>query len=112
MGDVTGAIRQLPHHVLAEACVARGDRVDPNDVRQEFISWVAGRRGQYESWQHAWNDWTGAAEGRPGMIRMHVLCPDCRGRMYSTKHGRLSPCTTCSGRKRVWVEITALWRKP
>lgn len=110
LNEIIDAIRHVPHQVLAAGYVSRQAPVDASDIRQEFISWVARQRKEYDSWKHAWNDWTGATQNRPGMIRMHVLCPDCRGRLISTRHGRVGPCTTCMGRRRVWSDITALWR--
>lgn len=105
------AIQQLPGHLLTAG--VRGDRaLDASCVRQEFASWVAGQRGEFASWQHAWNAWTGARPNRPGRIEAYILCPSCRGRMFDLRHGVVQPCPTCMTRKRVWVRAAAMWQQP
>lgn len=104
-------IHNLPAHVLTAG--VRGDRgLDSTTLRQEFASWVACRRGEFASWQDAWNAWTGARRDRPGHIKAYILCPTCRGRMFDLRHGTPRPCSTCMARKRVWVHATALWQQP
>jgi len=106
---VVHAIRHLPGQVIASAL--RGSpRLDASDVRQEFLSWASGQRDEYDSWQAAWNAWTGASQSRPGQVRLHVMCPTCRGRMFDIRTGTSRPCPTCMARKRVWLNATALWQ--
>jgi len=106
------AIRNLPAQVLAAA--VRGDHrgLDYTTVRQEFASWAVCQRGDFTSWQDAWNTWTGAHHDRPGRIEAYVLCPNCRGRMFDLRTGVPRPCATCTARKRIWVRAVALWQPP
>ncbi len=102
-------LHQLPMQVLSAACRSSAD-LDLSSLRQEFISWVACQRTQFGSWQEAWNSWSLAAPQRPGRIRLHVLCPTCRGRMFTLRTGAPRPCTTCLARKRVWITVTAFYQ--
>jgi|GEM_PF-5169407 len=104
-------IHNLPAHVLS-AAVRGGRDLDSATVRQEFVSWAVCQRGDFTSWQDAWNTWTGAHRDRPGRIEAYVLCPDCRGRMFDLRTGVPRPCPTCTARKRIWVRAVALWQPP
>lgn len=99
----------LPLQVFASACRPTAD-LDLSALRQEFIAWLACQRNQFGSWQEAWNSWAAATPQHPGRIRMHVLCPTCRGRMFTLHTGTVRPCPTCVARKRVWITVTALYQ--
>lgn len=102
-------LHHLPGHVLAAAYRPTSE-VDLSAVRQDFISWVASQRTPFDNWQQAWNSWAQATPQHPGRIRLHVLCPTCRGRMFTLRTGTPRPCTTCMARKRVRITLTALYQ--
>lgn len=58
------------------------------EVRGEFARMVTSPAlRDCQSWQEAWNGWTGAGPGRPGIIRYTpARCAECRGRRYSTRN--------------------------
>lgn len=82
-------------------------------LRREFLSWaLAPRRQSFTCWQEAWNSWTGAAPHRPGAVRLWLRCPQCHGRLYVIRHGQITACLTCVGRRTVTRTYTALWQPP
>lgn len=82
-------------------------------LRREFRLWtLEPRRQPYTCWQEAWNSWTGAEPHRPGVVRLRLRCPQCRGRLYVIRHGRLAACLTCAGRRTITGTYTALWQQP
>ncbi len=108
--DVAHEIHRLPQHVLAAALPElRGTDVW-HDLRTEFARWAVGQPEQFASWRHAWNRWTRASPHQPGAITLTVTCPECRGRLFSTKRGIPAACTTCVGRRRTTVRSRATWQ--
>lgn len=104
-------IHRLPHHLLALALPdLRPMTAEVNDVRREFARWTAHQPEEFGTWRRAWNGWTRATQHHPGAITLTVVCPDCRGRLFSTRRGIPGPCTTCRGRRRITVRSRALWQ--
>lgn len=108
---IVHAIHRLPHHVLAAALPdLRPMAAEWNDVRAEFARWTLCQREEFSTWRHAWNGWTRATPHHLGAITLTVICPDCRGRLFSIRRGIPGPCTTCCGRRRSTLRSRALWQ--
>jgi len=108
--DIAHQIHRLPHHVLAAALPELRGMDVWHDLRIEFARWTARQPEQFASWRHAWNRWTRASAHHPGAIALTVTCPECRGRLFSTKRGIPTACTTCRGRRRATVRSRAIWQ--
>lgn len=76
-----------------------------DELRKEFADFVMGQRTQYASWQQAWNVWTHAQPGQPGVIRLTQRCRRCRGRGIDMR--RATICYDCVGRRRTTVTVNA-----
>lgn len=103
-------IHQLPHHVLAAALPDLRPMNSGYEIRTEFARWTLRQRQTFTSWEQAWNTWTHASPHAPGTVELSVLCPDCHGRLFSTRRGIPSACTTCRGRRRTTVRSRAVWQ--
>lgn len=59
-----------------------------NQVREELAHHIqVSRSRDFDTWQEAWNDWTGARPERPGHIRFRTRrCPACNGRRIDHRH--------------------------
>lgn len=113
---VAQSIRHIPSHALAMALPQIRPFDAQAEVRQEFIRWLSSQRDQYACWQQAWNAWTRATPARPGLVDLTMLCPECRGRMFSTRSlARGVPggiCGRCNGQRRVHLRSIAIWQQP
>jgi hypothetical protein len=105
-------IHRLPFHVLAAALPQLRPFDSHTEVRRDFAAWALCQRQLYPTWQDAWNAWTRVSAGRPGQIDLQVTCPDCRGRLISTRHGIPAACLTCMGRRYVRLTTPTLWQQP
>lgn len=103
-------IHRLPHHVLAAALPELRPMRCSHEIRTEFARWTLRQPQRFTTWRQAWNAWTRASAHQPGTITLTVTCPDCRGRLFSTRYGIPSPCTTCCGRGRTTLRSRALWQ--
>lgn len=100
---------RVAHMVDARALLALLPHVDQSDlhtIRQEFGYYLNGRSARHETWQAAWNAWTGATEQRSGeIIYTTPRCRTCKGRRYSTSNvsrniartGSPMICGECNG---------------
>jgi hypothetical protein len=109
--DIAAQVHHIPARAFAEALPHWRPFSDHYELRREFAGWVMRQRQQFQSWQQAWNAWTGATPTRAGRVAMHVTCPDCKGRLFSVKRGIPGPCMTCMGRRRVYQQSAARWVK-
>lgn len=103
-------IHHLPHHVLAIALPDLRPMHSSYEIRAEFVRWTLRQPNTFPSWMHAWNVWTHASPRAAGAITLSVLCPDCHGRLFSTRRGIPAACTTCCGRRRTTIRSRALWQ--
>ena len=103
-------IHHLPHHVLAAALPDLRPLHSSYEIRSELAAWTLRQPASFPSWEHAWNAWTHATAGAAGSIALSAICADCRGRLFTTRRGIPSACTTCCGRRRTMVRSRALWQ--
>lgn len=99
---------RVAHVIDGRAMLALLPHVDQGDlhtIRREFGYYLNGRR-THETWQEAWNAWTGATERRGGeIIYTTPRCGTCKGRRYSTRNigrniartGSPMICGECNG---------------
>lgn len=79
-------------------------------IRQAFARYLSTRRAQRaETWQEAWNQWSGATSGRLGNIEYRTpRCRECKGRGFETRRmarnlartGSPVVCGECHGSRR------------
>lgn len=112
MNGISWQIHQIPHRVLADALPQLRPFDAHQELRRAFAAWTAGARQNFDSWQDAWNAWTHATPGHPGVVELQTLCPDCHGRLFTTRHGVPGMCTSCMGRRTRHVRTIALWQHP
>lgn len=119
---------RIAHHIDARILLAHLHQASQSDlfeIRREFARYLTTRRtprGTEESWQDAWNEWTGATPHQPGQVRFHTpRCPECKGRGFSTRNvarnfartGNPYVCPECRGTRRgKWVTVTATHIRP
>lgn len=86
-------------------------RLSPADLytlRREFATYLSTRysRAKHDTWEAAWNDWTGAAPHRVGQVQFTTArCSECKGRRFSHRNvarnlsrtGNPSVCFECRG---------------
>lgn len=108
--DIAREIHRLPHHLLLTALPDLRATDVFHELRTEFARWTVSQPEQFGSWRQAWNRWTRASAHRPGAVTLTVLCPECRGRLFSSKRGIPGPCITCHGRRRATVRSRAIWQ--
>jgi hypothetical protein len=87
---------------LRAACLPPAD-FEIDELRREFSAFVHGSRDEFESWQDAWNAWTGAGPTRPGLFRLTQRCRRCRGKGIDMR--RHMVCVDCMGRRRTKVTV-------
>jgi hypothetical protein len=99
-------VRQIQRFItspeLRAACLPPAD-FEIDELRRGFADFVHGSRKQFSCWQEAWNDWTDARPGQPGLFRVTQRCHRCRGRGIDMRRGMV--CTDCMGRRRTKVTV-------
>lgn len=91
---------------LLRAHLVRESPADMREIRQEFARFLTsplGRRA--ETWQEAWNRWTGATPHAAGRIDISTRCRDCSGRGFTHRNaarnlartGSPMGCANCGG---------------
>lgn len=111
-GATVQQIHALPFSVLAQAVPSRRPFDVGDELRQEFARWVLGQAQQFDSWQSAWNCWTGASPVRAGRLDLRIRCPNCHGRRLALHHGQFGPCMACVARGSIHVRATTIWLPP
>lgn len=86
------------------------DQSDLHTLRQEFAQYLTTRAASsHQTWQEAWNAWTGATPHTPGQITYTPpRCKDCHGKGFTHRHvqrnltrtGNPYLCGTCRGTRR------------
>lgn len=113
---------QIPGRLLVQLLPGT-DQSLHSEVRREFALWLTSPRGRapVESWQEAWNRWTGATAMTPGRVSvMQPRCPDCRHGMAkrpsprnASRTGNMMLCGTCRGTGRGGrVTVAARYAQP
>lgn len=103
---------------LLYAHLVRADQSDLHQIRQDFARYLTSNLGRRaETWQDAWNAWTGATPHMAGRITILTRCKSCSGRGFTHKHaarnmartGHPMGCGECGGipGKRVRTTIRA-----
>lgn len=109
VGSRVRPVYQQIYQVLA-AALPRLRLFDIDDeLRCSFGLWCVSHRDVFQSWQQAWNAWTGAQRGRPGSVALSVRYRECRGQLISLWHVIPRCCTSCHGRRQERIQSAAIW---
>lgn len=91
------SVHQIPNASLSSAVPDLDVFTGGWELRRVFALWITAQPTTFNSWQEAWNAWTGASERQFGSISLTTQCPDCDGRLFTLRWGMPQPCTTCMG---------------